>query len=183
VEIWYFALAAALLSVERACYAFAWRRTPSFVELCERLAPLGGEPLQVLERLFYGFKALQLGVFAGWCLVHAHGALWPLAARAELPVLLLGAGAVAVGQALNFAVFHRLGRTGVFYGNRLGYEVPWCEGFPFSVLRHPQYVGAVLSIWGLFLVARFPNPDWIALPLLETLYYVLGAHLESDPDC
>jgi hypothetical protein len=35
-----------------------------------------------------------------------------------------------------------------------------------------------MSIWGFFVVMRFPNPDWIALPLLQTVYYVVGARLE-----
>jgi hypothetical protein len=28
---------------------------------------------------------------------------------------------------------------------------------------------------------RFPAPDWIAVPLLETVYYAAGARLEHDP--
>jgi len=43
-----------------------------------------------------------------------------------------------VGQFLNYTVFHRLERGGVFYGARFGHAVPWCTDFPFSVLRHPQ---------------------------------------------
>ena len=81
---------------------------------------------------------------------------------------------------LNAAVFVRLGVTGVFYGNRFGHAVHWRYGFPFSWIRHPQYVGTVATIWGVFLALRFPNPDWIALPLLETAYYVAGAFLEDD---
>ena len=52
----------------------------------------------------------------------------------------------------------------------------------------PQYVGTVLSIWGFFLVMRFPHDDWLVLPVLETIYYTLGARLErerftaSDPE-
>jgi methylene-fatty-acyl-phospholipid synthase len=76
-------------------------------------------------------------------------------------------------------VFYRLGAVGVFYGNRLGHTIPWCRTFPFSCLSHPQYVGTVLSIWGLFLAMRFPQPDWFVLPALETAYYVARAHLEQ----
>jgi methylene-fatty-acyl-phospholipid synthase len=84
---------------------------------------------------------------------------------------------VLAGQCLNI---YRLGHAGVFYGNRLDRPVTWCRAFPFSVLEHPQYVGPLLSIWGFFLVARFPYDDWYALPALETVYYLLGAKLESD---
>jgi protein-S-isoprenylcysteine O-methyltransferase Ste14 len=94
-------------------------------------------------------------------------------------VLLVGAALVVLGQSLNLMVFARLGRVGVFYGNRLGHHVRWCQGFPFSWIRHPQCVGTVLAIWGLFVLLRYPAPDWAALPLLETLYYTIGSCLEQ----
>ncbi len=71
------------------------------------------------------------------------------------------------------------GQVGVFYGNKFGYPTRWVRKFPFSCLRHPQYIGALLSIWGFFLVMRFPQDDWYLLPALETLYYVLGAYWEQ----
>ena len=75
--------------------------------------------------------------------------------------------------------FRRLGKIGVFYGNRLGYHVPWCRNFPFSLMPHPQYVGAILSIWGFFMTIRFPYDDWFILPLLQTAQYAAGAYLEQ----
>jgi methylene-fatty-acyl-phospholipid synthase len=86
------------------------------------------------------------------------------------------------GQVLNFSVFWRLGRTGVFYGNRLGHRVPRITGFPFSIVPHPQYTGTLVSIWGLFLIMRYPNPDWVVLPLLETVYYLAAMRLERHLD-
>jgi hypothetical protein len=77
------------------------------------------------------------------------------------------------------SVFCRLGKVGVFYGNKLGYEISRCHAFPFSVLAHPQYVGTLLSIWGFFLVMRFPHDDWYLLPTVETVYYVLGIYYEQ----
>ena len=77
-------------------------------------------------------------------------------------------------------MFAKLGATGVFYGNRFGHDVRWRYGFPFSWFRHPQYVGTVATIWGVFLALRWPDPDWIVLPLIETAYYVAGAWLEDD---
>jgi hypothetical protein len=37
----------------------------------------------------------------------------------------------------------------------------------------------VASIWRALLILRYPAPDWIVLPLLETFYYWLGTRLES----
>jgi len=173
------AAAAILLCLERLTYAVAWARPDRFRAGLERL---GGsrarDPVDALRRLFLGFKGIQAAVFAGWCAYFAGG--WPWPPTSSVAALVAGAVLLASGQVLNALVFRRLGREGVFYGVRFGRSVPWVEGFPFSTLAHPQYVGAVLSVWGLFLVLRFPHPDWWVLPALETLYYAVGAHLEHD---
>jgi hypothetical protein len=173
--------AALLLSLERVCYVFIARWPERFQRLCRQpdLARLG-EPVAVVRKLLYGFKAVQVSVFAIWCLVHSGGRALP--AEPDPIVLGLAAAAVVAGQILNWSVFYRLGNVGVFYGDRLGYQVPWCYGFPFSVLLHPQYVGAVLTIWGFFLGMRFPHDDWFVLPALETVYYAVGAQLEPEPE-
>jgi phosphatidyl-N-methylethanolamine N-methyltransferase len=172
--------AALLLSLERLCYVFIARRPERFQRLCRRppLARLG-EPVAVVRRLLYAFKVVQFAVFAAWCLVHGDSGVWP--AEPDPLVLGLATTAVVAGQILNWSVFYRLGMIGVFYGDRLGHRVPWCEGFPFSMFLHPQYVGAVLTIWGFFLGMRFPHDDWLVLPVLETIYYAVGAHLEPEP--
>jgi len=116
-------------------------------------------------------------VFVGWCYIYGNGSLWP-ASGSLLPVA-VGSLLMAIGQVFNIGVFYRLGNYGVFYGNRFGFEIPWNHAFPFSLLKHPQYVGAVLLIWGFFVAMRFPRPDWYLLPCLETIYYFLGAYFEE----
>jgi len=173
-------LAALLLAVERGFYLFASRSSASFARICAA-SPGGaaiGEPTAVVERLFYVFKLIQLGVFMGWLWVHGGGD--PFGIAAPWPALLLGTALVVVGQGLNFSVFWSLGRSGVFYGNRFGHDVPWVESFPFSICPHPQYTGTAISIWGFFLIARYPHPDWIALPALETIYYLIAARYEGS---
>jgi len=173
-----FAVAAVLLSVERICYVWAWRYPESFRTFCRyRAVSMLGSPVAVLQNLFYSFKGIQLLVLLGWCLILGHGSLIPPGTNAF--AFTLGGILIATGQFLNVSVFYRLGEVGVFYGNRFGYEIPWCSDFPFSILKHPQYVGALLSIWGFFFALRFPHPDWAALPALETVYYLLGAYLEQ----
>lgn len=170
------AVAAALLAVERACYVLISRAPAAFRALCARWAPVGG-PVAVVERLFVAFKALQLSVFAAWCYVHGDGSLLPTHGR---PLeFALASALIVVGQVFVIATFYRLGRIGVFFGDRLGYRVRRCHEFPFSVLAHPQYVGTIVTIWGLFLAMRFPHDDWYALPILETVYYAAGAWLEE----
>ena len=47
----------------------------------------------------------------------------------------------SAGRRSDAGVFYRLGSVGVFYGNRFGYDVLWCEAFPFSVPRTPSTSG------------------------------------------
>jgi methylene-fatty-acyl-phospholipid synthase len=136
-----------------------------------------GQPVDVVRRLFYVFKVLQMATFLAWCYSFGHGSLTLI--RGNLVPFTLGAILVIFGQGLNLGVFCRLGTLGVFYGNRFGHEIPWCREFPFSLFDHPQYVGALASIWGFFVAMRFPYHDWYLLPALETVYYGIGAWLEG----
>ncbi len=168
-----FLVSAIALSLERMFYVWVWRQPQQFQNFC-RLAGRGS-PVDVLGFCFALYKILQACVFLAWC--------WPLSehfqARVDALSFVTGVLLLLAGQVLNLAVFHRLGRTGVFYGVRFGHAVPWCTQFPFSLLNHPQYVGTLMSIWGFFLIARFPQFDWFVLPALETAYYVAGAYFES----
>ena len=170
-----FAACALLLSLERLAYAWIWQRPDAFRAIVAR-SP-ARSPVVALERLFYLFKAIQVVTFTGWCLYFGalHG--WP-AVEITLHVT-VAVALVIVGQVLNAAVFMKLGRVGVFYGNRFGHRVAWVEGFPFSLVVHPQYVGTLMTIWGVFLLFRFPFGDWLVLPLLSTVYYAFGMLAES----
>ena len=170
--------AAALLSLERLFYIWLCHGPRSFVAVCR--SPLSGsrvDPVRVVGWVFTTFKLLQIGVITWWCVVFGDGHPWPPAARPA--AISGGALLIAGGQALNVSVFRRLGRLGVFYGGQLGRRVRWRDGFPFSWFRHPQYVGAVMTIWGVLLILRYPAPDWTTVPLLETAYYWLSTKLES----
>jgi hypothetical protein len=178
VTLWAFVAAAVALIPERACYVWIARRPEAFRRWCAgpRVAWLG-EPVAIVRKLFYSFKVLQGAVFLAWCSMHGDGSLAP----ADPGLFTIGAGSalMVAGQALSACVFYRLGPVGVFYGARLGHRVPWCRAFPFSVLSHPQYTGAVLTIWGFFLTMRFPQADWLLLPVLETMYYAASTWLEE----
>jgi len=177
LHIGVFVAAALLLSLERLTYAWAWREPERFAAWTNsRFLPRTLTPVELLHAVFWAFKALQVSVFLGWSYWWGGGRI--LAHPTDAPARALGVALLVLGQVLNASVFVRLGKTGVFYGSRFGQTVPWCSEFPFSVLRHPQYVGAVLSIWGFFMVTRFPHADWMILPALETLYYAAGARVE-----
>ena len=176
MEGWHGLAAAVLLSLERLFYVWVWRAPGAFRDACAGVPlPQMVDPGDTLRFFFCGFKLLQSAVFVGWCYLYGRGLLWPSAPGV---FLVLGCVLLTFGQTLNLGVFYRLGAVGVFYGNRFGYDIRWCREFPFSLCDHPQYVGAVLSIWGFFLIMRFPHSDWSVIPLLETVYYALGAYWE-----
>jgi len=169
-------IAGALLGVERACYVWIARWPQSFCAWAARpsVAWLGA-PVAVVEKLFYAFKGLQLAIFIGWCYLHDPS----LVPSAPAAVIAVGVVLFLAGQLLVMTGFYRLGRVAVFFGDRLGYDAPWCSAFPFSVLPHPQYFGAVLSIWAFFAVMRYPHADWWVIPVIETVYYAAAATLEE----
>lgn len=172
------ALCALLLSLERITYVWVSHRPSHWQAMCQQppLNALGRDPVTVVRRLFIGFKALQIGVFFTWCMIAGATLLpWPTAP----PVVIAGGlTGVIAGQILSTAVFQQLGSTAVFFGGELGYASGRVDGFPFNLMPHPQYVGALVSIWGFFLIMRYPNPDWLILPLVETAFYAAGAYLE-----
>jgi len=179
---WIFIGCAVLLSLERISYWWAWRHPDRFRNGWKPgVSTDSADPVERIYRLFLLFKLIQLTVFLGWCMWF--GRTWLPLPVAPQPMWFLGALALVAGQLLNFSVFRALGKTGVFYGTRFGHTVEWCHSFPFSVFRHPQYLGTLMSIWGFFVIMRYPEPDWVVLPLLETVYYTLGSRLEAEePD-
>ena len=73
-------------------------------------------------------------------------------------------------------MYKAIGKEGVYYGEKLGRKVPWCTSFPFSVVSHPQYVGSVLSIWGVLTLVQAQGPAtiWTIAYYWTGLYVVTG---------
>lgn len=73
--------------------------------------------------------------------------------------------------------------TGIMVWQR---EVPWAYGFPFNVgLRHPQYVGVVMSIMAATLVAACAGTvQLMLLPLAcaWSLMYAIMSAMEQSGD-
>ena len=116
-------LCAVLLSFERITYYFVSGHPATWQNLCSRpqLSVFDG-PVDALQKLFYGFKIFQLGVFWSWCVLFSHTSL-PLP-TAPIAGLVSGGCLIVIGQVLNFSVFSRLGKVGVFYGAQLGHSIP-----------------------------------------------------------
>ena len=83
-------------------------------------------------------------------------------------------------QVLNFSVYSTLSTNGVYYGTKLGKKVAWQHGFPFNTVSHPQYLGAVLTIWGFAsLLWDVSPPGLLTLAAYWTSLYAITAFWEQ----
>jgi phosphatidyl-N-methylethanolamine N-methyltransferase len=123
MSLWLFLVAALTLSLERVVYVWASRDPESFRAWCLHVSPVPSDtPVTVPQKLFYGFKGIQIVAFLVWCVWHQQGAPSALG-EATLP-LTVGGSLLVIGQVLDLGVFYRLGMKGVFYGNRFGEKIP-----------------------------------------------------------
>lgn len=196
------ALLLGAMAAPHCLYAYIWDYPESFKQHAAHmpLRVLGSHAVAVMEKLVLGLKALQLGAVLAWCEwgllpVCGAGALpgdslaVVSAVRSAAPARwILGLGLLIPGQALNLGIYKAIGADGVYYGCKLGRSVPWATGFPFNLgLRHPQYVGAMLSWTGIFaLLAATPStapPLGFVLLGWSGLYCASAAHeASSDVD-
>ena len=157
------------LSLERIVYTIVWLFPNHFVHFAQygALRHVGRTPLDVIVFLFsinkvithppihshththtYSFthpsftdalaptQVFQIGSIFGY-FFH----IGPLPSPSEISLLrwVLGLQLFIVGQGLNFAIYRAIGKSGVYYGFKIGVPVPWCTGFPFNVFTmHPQ---------------------------------------------
>src|SRR5262245_57141520 len=119
-----FLLAAGLLSLERLFYLWVWNHAERFTRWVARCDL---DPVTALQIAFTFFKGVQIVTFTAWCIAWG-GLVWSWSGR-SIAAAAAGIALIAIGQFLNYSVFHRLGRVGVFYGNRFGRPTRWCSEF------------------------------------------------------
>ncbi|CAJ1338484.1 unnamed protein product [Effrenium voratum] len=163
-------------------HGFIWNYPTRFTSLCQKqpLKSLGSHPvdvfasLEVVAKVVQGFSVLALLGPSG-----RQGA-WAAASTAPAWCWAAFAALVAAGQALNVATYNAIGNAGVYYGFKLGRTVPWCHGFPFNTgLRHPQYLGVVLTLYGALPLLMSKELLQLGLPQLVltwgSMYGVMSA--------
>jgi len=96
----------------------------------------------------------------------------------------LATGLLLVGQVLNYFVMKKLGYVGVYYGFKFGYKVEWVTSFPFNVLRHPQYVGGILSFAGVATLVYHPSVqrELFVLFTIHVASYITTGLMEASGD-
>ncbi|KAK4485818.1 hypothetical protein RD792_008465 [Penstemon davidsonii] len=128
-------------------YYFLWNYPQTWVDLCGR----GRDPCKFMAMVSHLLKLLQfISLFSVSTLS------WP-------PPLYFWPLFIS-GQFLNFRVYQLLGESGTYYGVRFGKHIPWVTGFPFGVIKDPQYVGSILSLIACL--------AWV--PFFYILLWILG---------
>lgn len=175
------ALYALVLGPERLVYGFVYHYTPTFRRLAG-LGKTGKADLTIMHTLVSTFKVVQvcavasdLGPKIKWSL--PLDAM--LADQSSIARLALGLALVAIGQLLNVSIYYAIGSVGVHYGHQLGHTVPWCTGWPFTWLANPQYIGVVLTFWGIYLALApsWTDYTWFTIPLVISFWYFWSCNL------
>lgn len=188
--IYYLCALQLALATPHIFYYFVWTNPRGFMRLVrERLGIRAVPPYKVFARAAHAIKLFQLASLLAY--LHAIGfisrpefALREILAALNPYKLLLALELIAFGQLLNAAVYARIGESGVYYGVRLeGPRVPWCHSFPFDLLSHAQYTGAVLTEWGLLALLTTEYTTTYAFPQVTALtvfcFYAFSSYAEE----
>lgn len=162
-----------VLSWPYLLYVLIWNSPSTWMNMCSvfPLSLLGGRSgdkgktgVSVFSKLVLLSKLPQLYSYGRWWISSAPSNISGfqdmfdfLMTHISTERLYVAALLLLVGQILNAGIYYRIGDDGVYYGFKMGRNVPWCTKFPFNVgLRHPQYVGVVLNIWAISIVLLTP---------------------------
>lgn len=172
----FFALVCVAFIVPHLLYAFVWKFPKTFQAVIGK----NTDPVTAFEAIAVILKLLQFLSFGMW---YTYSFKWQWSADSILDYvrILLGAIFLLVGQLLNVAVFKALGSAGVYYGVKFGRKIPWCTRFPFNLgIRDPQYVGSVITFWGiaLLLYTSHHRSGLLVLSSLILINYCASSFIE-----
>jgi methylene-fatty-acyl-phospholipid synthase len=154
-----------LLSASAVFYTIIWFAPRRWSAIS---AMLGVDPCDSMAWVAHCLKAAQAVALAA-------ATHWGALSTLPYGWLALSIALVVAGQHLNVLVYARLGHEGVYYGTRFGKRVPWVTAYPYSVIRDPQYVGAILTVLGLAVI----GPLDLVIFLIAQYVYLIA--LESTP--
>lgn len=154
-------------------YALIWLRPNAWRK------PFGDKSTDALAVVATGLKVLQGAACWLWLSGQRNGDLCLDFSSVQAWRWYTCAVLVGAGQTLNIGTYLTLGRTGVYYGSKLGHSIPWVNGFPFSLVSHPQYFGSALTLWGAGALASAFQPLCWNVTLYWTALYAATALIED----
>lgn len=169
----------AILSIPHVYYAWVWTNNSTWSQLCDSR---GLEPYKAFASGAHVIKGIQIAGMAWWVLPIIQNDPWKLVENIHPLKALLMLQLFGIGQLLNVQVYQKIGEAGVYYGTRLGKDIPWVYGFPFSIVPHAQYFGATLSFWATFLFLtneQTVREGIFVLYVVMAFYYAFSSYAES----
>ena len=85
---------------------------------------------------------------------------------------------IMMGQFLNTAVYNKLGLEGVYYGSQFK-KLPMITSFPFNIISNPQYIGCMLTQYGIFLF--YPYTEMLIISMYSMMWYIMSSQIERIP--
>lgn len=85
---------------------------------------------------------------------------------------------IIIGQILNLTVYNKLGLEGVYYGGQFK-KLPMITSFPYNITPNPQYIGCMLTQYGVFLF--YPYREMLIISVYSMLWYILTSEIEKIP--
>lgn len=162
------------LALPHLLYAFIWYMPELWMKTFQKRS------VEVFETCAWLLKSVQFSSVVLWFVSNKDATRGGAGTTSIPPVAgVIGLALMVLGQTLNAGTYKAIGHVGVYYGFKLGHAVPWVDGFPFSVVAHPQYVGSVLSVWGAAVMWWTQAPDGLGLLVgYWTLLYVFTGIME-----
>jgi len=138
-------------------YALVWLR-PDLIK--------GG----VRDVVRIGITARTLELFLLAWVLYGYEISWRFSA---IKMMFIGAG-----QILNLSVYDKLGLEGVYYGGQFK-KLPMVTSFPYTICSNPQYIGCVLTHYGILLF--YPYQEVCLISLYSILWYLATTDIEKIP--
>lgn len=173
------------VSLPHIFYLWLWRSPRAWIARCEKIK---ADPSRCMCEWALLLKAVQACAFFVWVCTREppEQVLAKMSERAGKKEALLTVSIVllTMGQVLNGSCFRALGVDGIYYGVKFGKKIPWCRHWPYGgngSIPHPQYVGCVLTIWGMILAVCTPahyTRGALGLGTFWSILYVLSGIVE-----
>ena len=145
-----------ITSLTHILYFFIWNYTDKYIKFSYYLRT---SPIFLMTLLSLLQKLIQISLIINYSI--QNNTLIPYVSNFNIYNFIL----ITIGQILNISVYYKIGIIGVYYGNKLGYNLPWITTFPYNIgINNPQYIGCILTLFGLY-------------PLLSIEYIIYASSL------
>ena len=128
-------------------YTFIWFNPQQFIKISEYFGYL---PYKLMYNISYVFYILTIIPFIINYIIPNFNQIFN-------KLFSYGILLIIIGQFLNIYVYNKLGINGVYYGSKLGEKIIWIDDYIFNYIKHPQYIGCIMTVLGISLLINDYN--------------------------